>query len=222
MSQRYTIAEHGPRIDAFLKKLLPLMGFEVTYSMAENETMHPEFENPDLRVKFSGRDVDELLANKTELILALEHLTLEMLRVTPEDHSKICFDANDHRVLRIEELRASAGQAAQRVKSTQAPFRFNPMNSRERRILHLALRPETALRSESEGLEPRRYVVIYPAGMPSQPPSPEFERSLMQRFSAPGGRPGGGPPSRDGDRGGPRRGGGPGRDRDRGPRPPRY
>ena len=226
MSQRYTIAEHGPRIDAFLKKLLPLMGFDVTYAMAENETMHPEFENPDLRVKFSGRDVDELLSNKTELILALEHLTLEMLRVSPEDHSKICFDANDHRVLRIEELRASAGQAAQRVKTTQAPFRFNPMNSRERRIQHLALRPETELRSESEGLEPRRYVVIYPAGMPSQPPSPEFVRSLMQRFSGPGGgggRPGGGPPSRDGDRGGPRRGGGgPGRDRDRGPRPPRY
>jgi spoIIIJ-associated protein len=236
VSQRYTISEHGPRIDGFLKKLLPLLGVDVAYEMAEHETVHPEFENPDIRVKFSGRDVDQLLANKTEMMLALEHLTLEILRVPAEEHSRICFDANDHRMLRIEELRASAGQAADRVRSTQAPFRFNPMNSRERRILHLALRGETALRSESEGLEPRRYVVIYPAGMPSQPPPPEFERSLMMRSnsggsagggdrrSGPGGGPGG---FRDRDRGGDRGGGGPRRSgpggggRDRGPRPPR-
>ena len=229
MSQRYSIAEHGPRIDAFLKKILPLAGFDVQYEMAENETLHPEFENPDIRVKFTGRDVDELLANKTEVLLALEHLTLEMLRVGPDEHSRICFDANDHRVLRIEELRASALQAAERVRATNAPFRFNPMNSRERRILHLALRGETDLRSESEGLEPRRYMVIYPAGMASQPPPPEFLRSLNARPPAPsgggrGGAGGGGFRDRGGDRGGPRRGG-PGGfrggDRDRGPRPPR-
>ena len=214
MSQRYNIAEHGPKIDAFLKKLLPLLGVHVEFEMAENETLHPEFENPDIRVKFTGRDIDQLLANKTEMMLALEHLTLEMLRVPSEQHSRICFDANDHRVLRIEELRASAGQAAERVKSSKAPFRFNPMNSRERRILHLALRGETELRSESEGMEPRRYVVIYPAGMASQPPPPEFERSLYARPASggsggPGGRDRGGPPRR-----------GPG-GRDRGPRPPR-
>ena len=216
MSQRYNIAEHGPKIEAFLKKLLPLLGVQVEFEMAENETLHPEFENPDIRVKFTGRDIDQLLANKTEMMLALEHLTLEMLRVPSEQHSRICFDANDHRVLRIEELRSSAGQAAERVKSSKAPFRFNPMNSRERRILHLALRGETELRSESEGMEPRRYVVIYPAGMAAQPPPPEFERSLYARpsgSSGPGGERGG-PPQR-----GP---GGPGgRDRDRGPRPPR-
>src|SRR5678815_1459367 len=101
--RRYTIAEHGPKIDAFLKKLLPLLGVDVRYEMAENETVHPEFENPDIRVKFSGRNVDDLLANKTEMMLALEHLTLEILRVPAEEHSRICFDANDHRVLRIEE-----------------------------------------------------------------------------------------------------------------------
>ena len=71
MSQRYTIAEHGPRIDGFLKKLLPLLGVNASYEMAENETLHPEFENPDIRVKFSGNDIDQLLANKTEMMLAL-------------------------------------------------------------------------------------------------------------------------------------------------------
>ena len=69
---------------------------------------------------------------------------MEMLRMPSEDHSRISFDANDYRLLRIEELRLSALTAAEKVKRTGAPFRFNPMNSRERRVIHLALRGETA------------------------------------------------------------------------------
>ena len=71
-----------------------------------------------------------------------------------EDHSRISFDANDYRLLRIEELRMSAVAAAEKVKRTGEPFRFNPMNSRERRVIHLALRNETAVRSESCGSGP--------------------------------------------------------------------
>ena len=52
------------------------------------------------------------------------------------------------------------------------PFRFNPMNSRERRVIHLALRGETTLRSESSGSGPQRQVVVYPAGMASLPELP--------------------------------------------------
>ena len=39
-------------------------------------------------VKFSGPDVDLLLANRAELLLALEHVTMEMLRMPSEDHSR--------------------------------------------------------------------------------------------------------------------------------------
>ncbi len=46
------------------------------------------------------------------------------------------------------------------------------MNSRERRVIHLALRGETALRSESSGSGPQRQVVVYPAGMASLPELP--------------------------------------------------
>ena len=46
------------------------------------------------------------------------------------------------------------------------------MTSRERRIIHLALRNEPAVRSESGGVGPFRKVVIYPADMPSKPPMP--------------------------------------------------
>src|SRR5262245_65062223 len=106
------------------------------------------------------------------MLLALEHLTMEMLRMPSEDHSKLAFDANDYRLLRIEELRMSAVAAAEKVKRTGVPFRFSPMNSRERRVIHLALRGETTLRSESIGSGPARQVVVYPAGMASLPELP--------------------------------------------------
>jgi spoIIIJ-associated protein len=119
--------------------------------------------------------VDLLLANKAELMLALEYITMEALRMPSEDHSRLSFDAQDYRALRIEELRLSAATAAEKVKRTGMPFKFNPMNSRERRVIHLALRSETEVRSESTGHGGFRQVVIYPAGMaslPEAPPSP--------------------------------------------------
>ncbi len=211
--KKLTLSEDGPRIEDFLDAVLDLAAFDLDFEVSEGETLHPDFENPDLVVRFSGPDVDILLANKAELLLALEQLTMEALRMAPEEHSRVCFDANDHRLLRIQELRMSAEAAAERVKKTHVPFHFSPMNSRERRILHLAMRGETEVRSESVGEGPIRQVVIVPADLKTLPepirpprPRPEDDRpSDRGRGGFRGGRGGG--------RGGPPRGG-----RDRGPR----
>ena len=108
-----TLAEDGPRIEDFLDTALDLADFDLDFEVSEGETLHPDFENPDLIVRFTGPDVELLLANKAELLLALEQLTMEALRMAPEEHSRICFDANDHRMLRIQELRMSAQAAAE-------------------------------------------------------------------------------------------------------------
>ena len=203
--RKYSVTTIGLRIDGFLQATFQNAGFELQYDIEDVTSNDSDFETPDVLVKFTGPDVDLLLSNRAELLLALEHVTMEMLRMPSEDHSRLSFDANDYRLLRIEELRLSALTAAENVKRTGMPFRFNPMNSRERRVIHLALRTETTLRSESLGSGPTRQVVVYPAGMaslPEPPPGPPMYR-------------GGGPPrgggGRDRERGG--------RDRDR--RPPR-
>src|SRR5690349_15139952 len=181
-------------------------GFDLDYKIGTGENLHPDFENPEVVVRFTGPDVDLLLANKAELLLALEQLTTEALGMAPEQHSRICFDANDHRMLRIQELRMSAQAAAERVKKTRIPFHFSPMNSRERRVLHLALRDETEVRSESVGEGPIRQVVVVPADMktlpePIRPPRPRPEPAPGDRDRRGGFR---------GGRGGDRRGGPPG------------
>ena len=186
MSERkYRLDAVSPRIEAFLGQVLKDAGLHLKFQIGEGGTAHPDFENPEIAVRFTGQDVDILLGNRAELLLALEQLTMEVLRMPSEDHSRISFDANDYRALRIEELRLSAAAAAERVKGTGMPFAFNPMNSRERRVIHLALRNEPAVRSESSGMAGARRVVIYPAGMPA---SPEFE------LGAPGPRTGPPPP----------------------------
>ncbi len=209
--RKYSVASIGIKIDGFLQSTLDNGGFQATYEIQDQQLSGDEFETPDVLVKFSGPDVDLLLSNRAELLLALEHVTMEHLRIPSEDHSRISFDANDYRLLRIEELRLSALTVAENVKHTGTPFRFNPMNSRERRVIHLALRGETTLRSESSGSGPGRHVVVYPAGMASLPEVPYV----------PPPRSPSGPPRHD--RGGPRRDGGrrDGPRRDRGGRPAR-
>lgn len=170
--KKYSVTTMGPRIDSFLKPLLQQAGFQLKYEVAEGESGNPDFENPEVVVRFLGADVDLLLANKAELMLALEYITMEALGVPSEDHSRLSFDAQDYRALRIEELRLSAATAAEKVKRTGMLFKFNPMNSRERRVIHLALRNETGVRSESTGHGGYRQVVIYPAGMASLPEAP--------------------------------------------------
>lgn len=189
-NRKYTIEDVQPKVEPFLKRILESAGISAHFAFTSQETPHPDFENPDVRVKFSGKDVDDLLANKAEVLLALEHLSLEILHVPQEDHTKVTFDANDHRMLRIEELRFSAKTAAERVRTSKMPFRFNPMNSRERRVLHMALRGDETVRSESEGFEPRRNVVIYPAGMPSSPQPQQAGPPMRRSSGRDGGREG--------------------------------
>lgn len=214
---KYTVESLRPKLDEFLQPLLKHAGFELSYQLTTPANPHPEVENPEVTVNFAGNDVELLLLNRGELLLALEHISMEALRLPPEDHSLISFDANDYRMMRVEELRMSALAAAERVKRSHVPFHFNPMSSRERRIIHLALREEKELRSESLGVGPTRAVVVVPADMPTPPAPPPPPRGFNRGGG--GGRPGegfrggreGGPPR------GPREGGGRG-DRPRGPR----
>ncbi|MEP6716502.1 MAG: R3H domain-containing nucleic acid-binding protein [Terriglobia bacterium] len=200
MNPKYSVNETGPRIEAFLGQLIAAGGFELTFVLEAGDQSNPDFENPDLTVKFYGNDVELLLANRAELLLATELVTQEMLRMHSDDHSRVAFDANDYRAIRIEELRISALAAAEKVKHTGTYFRFNSMNSRERRMIHIALRNEPAVRSESAGSGPQRGVVIYPSSMASIPdlpplpmPPPPGRGDRPERGPRPGGRSGGRP-----------------------------
>src|ERR1700677_829737 len=77
-------------------------------------------------------------------------------------------DCTDYRATPLEELKLSARVAAQRVRETGQEFQFNPMSSRERRIVHLELSGAPGVRTESEGSGDRRQLVVYPATPPNK------------------------------------------------------
>src|SRR5437773_1575444 len=91
------------------------------------------------------------------------------LRLEPAYHEKIHIDSGGYRALRFEELKMSARVAAERVQQTKQPFRLNPMSSRERRIVHLAVKDIPGVRTQSVGIGEDRQVVIQPAD--SKPPA---------------------------------------------------
>ena len=150
------------RVDEFLEPLLEAMPFELSYTVDSPTTLeNRDLFSPDILVKFYGPDVEVLLFHRAELLMALEHITLEVLNVPHRDRCRLVFDAEDYRVMRIHELRLSAQVAAEKVQHTGTPFHFQPMSSRERRVLHLALNDDPEVWTESEGVVPQRHIVVY-------------------------------------------------------------
>ena len=109
-----------------------------------------------------GKDKEILLARGGEVLKALEHLAFRALGLEPAFHEKIHLDCGGYRAIRFEELRMTARVAAERVLASKQPFQLNAMSSRERRIVHLALKDMPGVRTESAGTGEERHIVIHP------------------------------------------------------------
>jgi spoIIIJ-associated protein len=116
-----------------------------------------------LSVEFSGPDTPALTGRNGELLNALEHLASKILRLEPEQHDMISFDADHFKADRDRQMRDSAAAAIEKVQLSGRPHAFPSMTSRERRMLHMIL-SESGLPTASSGEGPGRFVVLYPAG----------------------------------------------------------
>jgi spoIIIJ-associated protein len=167
------------KISELLNAVIAHGDFHLRYKITVDPplTSDREWEHPEVLVELSGADSPLVLENGAELLRAFEHVSLEMLRLAPDEHDKVSFDCQNFRSARLQELRLAADVAAERVRKSGMPYAFAPMSSRERRILHLALRDFTDLRTESGGEAALRHVVVYPKDYKGKPPaSPVLRR----------------------------------------------
>lgn len=151
-----------PQLEDFLRGLLRAGKFQLKFEIHLRSG-----DGPEVLVDFDGQDTDLLLARGGEMLTALEYLAAKALRLPIEQQSLLLFDCRDYKSLREEELRLMATTAAERVARSSIPFALNPMNSHDRRIVHLALKDHPTVRTESQGSGPGRKVVLYrkePAG----------------------------------------------------------
>jgi spoIIIJ-associated protein len=138
-----------------------------------------------ITVEFTGPDTPLLLARNGELLHAIEHVAAKILRLEPEEHDRISFDAEGFKANRDRELELMAEIAVQKVRTTGKSHAFSPMTSRERRMLHVAL-AKSGLPTASSGEGPGRFVVVYPEGFgpaPAATPSAEDRtRAIRNSF----------------------------------------
>jgi len=156
-----------------LKTLINAGGFRLKFRIVAGDGAKDPtgMEDREIYVELAGPDAELLTARKGELLRSFEHIAAKALRLEPNEHDKVSFDANHFKAERAEELQEQADTAAERVRDTGKPYIFNAMNSRERRLLHLAFRPFTDLRTESAGEGPQRAVVVYPKDYSGRPVS---------------------------------------------------
>ncbi len=157
-----TAAAEGLR--EFLAEMIRAGGFRLTPTVRALPVGAPVEEGePEVFADLDGPDKEIMLERGGDLLKSLEHLAYRALRLEPQWHEKIQIDCAGYRALRFEELRMTARLAAERVQASRQSFQLNPMSSRERRIVHLALKEMAGVRTESVGTGEKRQVVIHPA-----------------------------------------------------------
>jgi spoIIIJ-associated protein len=113
-------------------------------------------------VSVVGATLEELVGPKGEVLEALQELTRLAVHRQTGNRTRIMIDVGGYRMRRRSELTETGRDAADEVRRTGEPKTLWPMNPFERKIVHDAV-AAAGLRSESEGEEPDRRVVVLPA-----------------------------------------------------------
>jgi spoIIIJ-associated protein len=114
-------------------------------------------------VSVVGATLQELVGPRGEVLEALQELTRLAVHRQTGVRTRIMLDVGGYRARRRMELTALGRDAAEDVGRTGVARRLDPMTPFERKIIHDAV-AAAGLRSESEGEEPNRRVVVLPAG----------------------------------------------------------
>jgi spoIIIJ-associated protein len=113
-------------------------------------------------VSVVGATLEELVGARGEVLEALQELTRLAVHRQTGMRTRIMLDVGGYRQRRRLELAAAGQDAAEEVRRTGTPKRLWAMNPFERKVVHDAV-AAAGLRSESEGEEPERRVVVLPA-----------------------------------------------------------
>jgi spoIIIJ-associated protein len=114
-------------------------------------------------VQVVGATLDELVGRRGEVLEALQELTRLAVHQRTGNRTRMMLDVGGYRQRRRAELAETGQDAAEEVRRTGQPKKLWPMNPFERKIVHDAV-AAAGLRSESEGEEPERRVVVLPVG----------------------------------------------------------
>jgi spoIIIJ-associated protein len=114
-------------------------------------------------VSVVGATLDELVGDDGEVLEALQELTRLAVHRRTGSRARLMLDVGGFRAKRRSELAELGRSIAAEVSQTGEPKKLRAMSPFERKIIHDAV-ALAGLRSESEGEEPNRRVVVFPVG----------------------------------------------------------
>jgi len=153
-SRRERLEEEGDIAADYLEELLDIADLDGDLDM--------DVDGDRASVSIVGADLNQLVGGNGEVLDALQELTrLAVYRETGE-RSRLMLDVSGFRAQKREQLVELASQTVARVKETGESVSLDAMSPFERKVVHDAV-AEAGLSSESEGVEPRRFVVVLPA-----------------------------------------------------------
>lgn len=122
--------------------------------------------------------LDRLVGSDGEVLEALQELTRLAVQASTGERSRLMLDVAGFRAARRAELQAVAQEAVDQVKETGEPVSLDPMNPFERKVCHDVV-SAAGLRSESEGVDPNRHLVILSADNGEEPTELEDEEDAV-------------------------------------------
>jgi spoIIIJ-associated protein len=154
MSRAQRLEQEGEIAADYLEELLEIADLDGDLDM--------DVEGDRATVSIVGADLPQLIGDNGEVLEALQELTrLAVYRETGE-RSRLMLDISGHRAGRRAALEDRAAAVVAQVKESGQSVSLEPMSPFERKVVHDAV-AAAGLKSESEGVEPRRYVVVLPA-----------------------------------------------------------
>lgn len=135
------------------------MGFEAS---ATAQLMPPrdEHDHETIVIDVVGDDVDMLLDHHMEGLNALQTVIQSMWSHQTKDSTRISLDANGYKAKREQRIQQMAVRMAEQVVDTGRPVTLEPMSAAERRLVHIALRDNEKVYTESMGEGSSRRVQI--------------------------------------------------------------
>ena len=121
-----------------------------------------DVENGRASLAIVGGKLNHLVGGNGEVLDALQELTRLAVQTSSGDRSRLMLDIENFRANRRKELTTLAKKLGEEAKTSGKEIKLEPMNAFERKIIHDTIQ-DMGLTSESEGEDPRRFVVIFPS-----------------------------------------------------------
>ena len=150
----------------FTIDVLAAMGMDCTVDWLENDDEDPP---EDIRLEIEGKDAGRVIGKKGQTLAALQFLANRIVNRPGRRRRHVILDAEGYRARREDTLSTMARRLGQKAVEEGKIITFEPMNPRDRRVVHMALAKFEGVITKSDGEGEDRRVQIIPVRRPSMP-----------------------------------------------------